>query len=260
VTGLRPTFGRVSRHGVMPVSWSLDKVGPLCRSVEDCALVLEAIRGPDLQDLAVVDRPFNWDASLPLGRLRVGYLADAFEAERTGEQAARTRANDLATLDQLRALGVELYPFRLPADADMDTLQMLLVDEAAAFDELILSGRVELLIQDRADPEDMLMRVARLIPAVEYLQMNRRRTLLMEEMARAVGDLDVYLAPHGGSSNNGATNLTGHPAVTVPNGFLDDRTPSGVLFVGKLYGEAEMLALAKAYQDATGFHLRHPRL
>lgn len=260
VTGLRPTFGVVSRHGVMPVSWSLDKVGPLCRSVEDCALVLEAIRGLDLLDLAVVDRPFDWDADLPLAGLRVGYLAEAFEVPRRGENAEAARANDLATLDVLRGLGVELRRFGLPEHADMDALQMLLVDEAAAFDELIRTGRVDLLIQDREEPEDMLMRVARLMPAVEYVQMNRRRALLMRNMAEAMADLDVYVAPHGGSPNNSATNLTGHPAVSVPNGFAPDGTPSGVLFVGKLYGEAEMLRLAKAYQDATDFHLRHPRL
>lgn len=260
VTGLRPTFGTVSRYGVMPVSWSLDKVGPMCRSVEDCALVFEAIRGPDLRDLDVVERPFGWDASLPLRDLRVGYLASAFETERRGAQGEAERRNDLATLDALRRLGVELRPFELPEHADMDALQMLLVDEAAAFDELVRSGRVELLIQDRDEPEDMLMRVARLVPAVEYVQLNRRRMLLMEGMAEAMADLDVLVAPHGGSAVNGATNLTGHPAVSVPNGFAPDGTPTGILFVGRLYGEAGMLALAKAYQDATGFHERHPRL
>ena len=260
ITGLRPTFGVVSRHGVMPVSWSLDKVGPMCRSVEDCALVLEAVRGPDLLDLAVVDRPFNWDAELPLAGLRVGYLAEAFEGETSGQDGAAARTNDLSTLDTLRRLGVELRPFGLPEDADMDALQMLLVDESAAFDELIQTGRVDLLIQDRGEPEDMLMRVARLFPAVEYVQMNRRRTLLMQRMAEAMADLDVYVAPHGGSANNGATNLTGHPAVTVPNGFAPDGTPTGIMFVGQLYGEAAMLRLAKAYQDATDFHLRRPSL
>jgi len=228
--------------------------------VEDCALVFEAIRGLDRRDLAVVDRPFNWDAGATLEGLRVGYLVEAFEAERRGDGAAAERANDLATLDALRRLGVELRSFSLPEHADMDALQMLLVDEAAAFDELIQTGRVELLIQDRGDPEDMLMRVARLVPAVEYVQMNRRRMLLMENMARAMADLDVYVAPHGGSANNSATNLTGHPAVSVPNGFGPDGTPTGILFVGKLYGEAGMLRLAKAYQDATGFHERHPAL
>ncbi|HUE96465.1 MAG TPA: amidase, partial [Longimicrobiaceae bacterium] len=183
LAGLRPTFGVVSRHGVMPVSWSLDKIGPMCRSVEDCALVFEAIRGPDFLDMAVVDRPFNWDADKPLAGLRVGYLADAFEAEPRGANDQAARANDLATLDVLRRLGVDLRPFSLPEHADMDALQMLLVDEAAAFDELIQTGRVDLLIQDRDEPEDMLMRVARLFPAVEYVQMNRRRTLLMQRMA-----------------------------------------------------------------------------
>ncbi|MEX2467040.1 MAG: amidase family protein [Gemmatimonadota bacterium] len=260
VTGLRPTFGVVSRHGVMPVSWSLDKVGPMCRSVEDCALVFEAIRGPDLQDLAVVDRPFNWHADMPLSGLRVGYLAEAFEAERRGDGGAAARANDLATLDVLRGMGIELRPFSLPEHADMDALQMLLVDEAAAFDELIQTGRVDLLIQDRDEPEDMLMRAARLLPAVEYVQLNRRRTLLMQNMAEAMSDLDVYVAPHGGSANNSANNLTGHPGVSVPNGFAPDGTPTGVLFIGALYGEAEMLRLAKAYQDATDFHLRRPSL
>lgn len=260
VTGLRPTFGRVSRHGVMPVSWSLDKVGPMCRSVEDCALVFEAIRGPDLLDLAVADRPFNWDAAAPLAGLRVGYLAQAFEAERRGERAAAERANDLATLEALGRLGVELRPFALPEHADMDALQMLLVDEAAAFDELVQTGRIDLLIQDRDEPEDMLMRVARLFPAVEYVQLNRRRAQLMQGMAEAMGDLDVYVAPHGGSANNSATNLTGHPAVSVPNGFASDGTPTGILFVGALYGEAAMLRLAKAYQDASGFHLTRPPL
>jgi len=260
ITGLRPTFGIVSRHGVMPVSWSLDKVGPMCRSVEDCALVLEAIRGPDLLDLAVVDRPFNWDPTEPLAGLRVGYLAEALEGEPRGANGAAARANDLATLEALRRLGVELRPFSLPEDAGMDALQILLVDEAAAFDELIQTGRIDLLIQDRDEPEDMLMRVARLFPGVEYVQMNRRRMLMMQRMAEVMSDLDVYVAPHGGSANNGATNLTGHPAVTVPNGFAPDGTPTGIMFVGKLYGEADMMRLAKAYQDTTDFHLRRPPL
>ena len=260
VTGLRPTFGRVSRHGVMPACWSLDKVGPLCRTVEDCAVVFEAIRGPDGQDLAVVDRPFNWDGGRGIEGLRVGYLEDAFEGETRGANGVRSRANDVATLELLRSLGVELRPIRLPELAGMDALQMLLVDEAAAFDELVLTGRVELLIQDREDPEDMLMRIARLIPAVEYLQINRQRMLLMRQMAEVIGDLDVYVAPHGGGPNNSATNLTGHPAVSVPNGFNDDGTPTGILFVGGLYREAEMLTVARAYQDAAGFHRQHPRL
>ena len=137
VSGLRPTFGRISRHGVMPVCWSLDKIGPICRSVEDCALVLEAVRGPDLKDLAVVDMPFNWNGDRSIAGLRIGFLEDVF--------TANGATNDNATLATLENLGVELTPIKLPEHADMDALQMLLVDEAAAFDELVQTGRIELI-------------------------------------------------------------------------------------------------------------------
>ena len=252
ISGLRPTFGRVSRHGVMPVCWSLDKVGPMCRSVEDCAIVFEAIRGPDNRDLAVVDMPFNWDGNQALEGLRVGYLKDAFGAD--------VHPNDAATLESLRSMDVNLQPIQLPEHAGMDALQMLLVDEAAAFDELIQTGKVELLIQDRDEPEDMLMRVARLLPAVEYLQIHRLRMLMMQGMERALRDIDVYVAPHVGSTNTTATALTGHPGISVPNGFDEDGKPTGILFVGKLYGEADMMAAARAYQDANHFHISHPDL
>ena len=252
ITGLRPSFGRVSRHGVMPVCWSLDKVGPMCRSVEDCALVFEAIRGPDLQDLAVVDMPFNWDGGRPIDDLRVGYLEQSF--------AESEDPRDAEVLAALRSMGVDPKPIALPEHAEMDALQMLLVDEAAAFDELIQTGRVDMLIQDREEPEDMLMRVVRLLPAVEYLQIQRRRMLVMQGMERALRDIDVYLAPQGDDVNRRATSLTGHPAVSVPSGFDEDGMPASILFVGKLYGEADLLALAKAYQDANDFHTRHPAL
>lgn len=260
VTGLRPTFGRVSRHGVMPVSWSLDKVGPICRSVEDCAVVLEAIRGADGQDLAVTNHPFNWDGTRSLEGIRVGYLQEAFEAERRGDDGDTARTNDLAALDVLRGMGVDLRPVRLPESAGMNALQMLLVDEAAAFDELVLTGRIDLLMQERNEPEDMLMRVARLIPAVEYLQMNRQRMLMMQETAEALQGMDVYLAPHGVGSTTSANNLTGHPGITVPNGFAPDGTPTGIIFVGQLYAEAEAMTVAKAYQEATDWHTRRPEM
>ena len=250
ISGLRPTFGRVSRHGVMPVCWSLDKVGPMCRSVEDCALVFEAIHGPDNRDLAVVDMPFNWDGNQSIDGLRVGYLQEAF-----GDDA---HANDASTLASLRNIGVDPEPIQLPEHAGMDALQMLLVDEAAAFDELIQTGKVDLLIQDRDEPEDMLMRVARLLPAVEYVQIHRLRMLMMQGMEQALREVDVYVAPHRGSANTSATSLTGHPAISVPNGFDDDGKPTGILFVGKLYGEGDLMALAKTYQDANDFHLVHP--
>jgi Asp-tRNA(Asn)/Glu-tRNA(Gln) amidotransferase A subunit family amidase len=252
LSGLRPTFGRVSRHGVMPVCWSLDKVGPMCRSVEDCAIVFDAIRGPDNRDLAVIDMPFNWDGNGGIGGMRVGYLEAAF-----GEDA---HANDRATLDTLREFGVTLAPVQLPEHAGMDALQMLLVDEAAAFDELVQSGRIDMLIQDREEPEDMLMRVARLMPAVEYLQIQRLRMLMMQDFEKAMRHVDAYVAPHRGSPNTSTTSLTGHPAISVPNGFDADGKPTGILFVGSLYGEADMMLLARHYQDAGDFHRAHPNL
>lgn len=259
ISGLRPTFGRVSRHGVMPVCWSLDKVGPMCRSVEDCAIVFREIFGPDGQDLAVTDYPFNWNGNAGVESLRVGYLASAFDRQIDDEDPAAL-ANDRATLDVLRDLGVTLTELELPEHADMDVLQMLLVDEAAAFDELVHNGDISLFRQDIEETEDMLMRIARLHPAVEYVQNNRRRSLLMRGMAEKFAELDVLVAPFSGSNVQNATSLTGHPAVAVQNGFDSSGKPTGIQFIGKLYGEQPALSLAKAYQDTSGFHLQHPEL
>lgn len=257
ITGLRPTFGRISRHGVMPVCWSLDKVGPMARSAEDCALVLAAIHGPDGADLAVKDEPFDWDRERSIEGLRVAYLASAFESEVRPSRRAR-RDNDLATLDRLRGLGVDLRPVELPEHADMDPLQMLLVDESAAFAELLRSGDVQYFRQDIDEPEDVLMRVARLFPAVEYVQVQRRRALLMRGMAELFEDVDVLVAPFGGSAQQSATSLTGHPSVSVPNGFDEAGRPTGIQFVGRLYGEAGALRLASACRAAAGAGIERP--
>lgn len=257
INGLRPTFGRVSRHGVMPVCWSLDKVGPICRSAEDCAIVLDAIQGPDGQDLAVADKAFNWDGTRGLEGLRVAYLAAAFEREAEGTRRAALD-NDRRTLAALRAMGVEPVPVELPRHADMDPLPMLLVDESAAFAELMESGDVRWFRQDTDEPEDMLMRIARLFPAVEYVQSNRLRMLLMQGMARLFEDVDVLVAPYAGSSQQSATSLTGHPSVAVPNGFDDEGRPTAIQFIGQLYGEADALTLARHYQAHTDWHERHP--
>jgi Asp-tRNA(Asn)/Glu-tRNA(Gln) amidotransferase A subunit family amidase len=261
VTGLRPTYGRVSRHGVMPAAWSLDKVGPICRSAEDCALVLSGIAGPDGWDLSLADEPFDWNPNFDVTTLHVGYLADAFEEERTSEAASKE--NDLRALADLRSLGIDLVPVSLPDHADLDALMMLLVEEASALDELTRSGRDELLIQDRDEPEAMLLRAHRLVPGVEYFQMSRVRMRLMEGMARLFEGLDAYVAPlltPTGDRNLRATNATGHPGVAVPTGFNAKGMPTSMHLVGKLYGEAELLALAKAYQDRTTHHRSHPKL
>jgi Asp-tRNA(Asn)/Glu-tRNA(Gln) amidotransferase A subunit family amidase len=256
VVGLRPTFGRVSRYGAMNAGFSLDKIGPMCRTVEDCALVLRAIAGPDGKDLAVVqDLPFNWDAGLKLENVRVGYYAAGFAAQKDEEQ----KANDTLALEALRALGFDLRPLEFP----QSTLNFFIefVERAAGFDAFTRGRKYEELRRRQHGAE---LRTSRLVPAVEYLQANRLRMLLMQEVARVMAQVDVVVAPRTSpdplTSLNPLTSLTGHPVVAVPNGFTSRGTPTGMTFVGQLFREAELLAVAKAYQDACGFHLRRPPL
>ncbi len=258
VTGLRPTFGRVSRHGAMALSWSMDKLGPICRTVEDCALVFEAIHGPDGKDASVIEAPFVWKAGLDVRSLRVGYVKSLFEAPLGEDDDPEMRAHDLATLDALRDLGIALIPIELP-ELPVDALGIILSAEAgAAFDELTRSGQDDLLVRQIENAWPNVLRQARMIPAVEYIQANRVRTLVMRRMAEILEKIDVYVAPSFGGDNLLLTNLTGHPAVVLPNGFREDGTPTSITFMGRLFGEAKLLAVAKAYQDATPFHHRRP--
>ncbi|HEX7049288.1 MAG TPA: amidase [Longimicrobiales bacterium] len=250
-TGLRPTFGRVSRHGAMALSWSMDKIGPICRSVEDCALVLDAIRGADGHDPTARDVAFDWDPDVRLSDLRIGYLKSGFEEDHRG------KAFDDAALPVLRSLGARLIPFELPDGFPMRALRIILSAEAAAaFDELTRSGRDALMEERSSWPNTF--RQARFIPAVEYIQANRARTMLMRALDDAMADIDVFVTPSFAGDVLLMTNLTGHPTVVVPNGFTEEGTPVSLSFVGRLWGEARALAVAKAYQDATGFHLKHP--
>ncbi|HEX7119769.1 MAG TPA: amidase family protein [Longimicrobiales bacterium] len=256
-TGLRPTFGRVSRHGAMALSWTMDKIGPICRSVEDCALVFEAIHGPDGLDPTVREAPFVWDASVSPKDLRIGYLASGFEEEPEEERDREWRRLDRQVLDVLRSLGAELIPFELPDDLPVNALRIILdAESAAAFDDLTRSGRDALMDERSRWPE--IFREARFIPAVEYIQANRLRSLLMAAMDQAMRAVDVFVTPSYAGSVLLTTNLTGHPAVVLPNGFTSDGTPVSISFIGNLWGEAEALAVAKAYQDATDHHLRVP--
>jgi Asp-tRNA(Asn)/Glu-tRNA(Gln) amidotransferase A subunit family amidase len=285
VTGLRPTFGRVSRYGAMTLSWSQDRLGPLCRTVEDCALVFHAIARADEHDRSVVDLPFNYDASLDIRTLRIGYLARGFNE---GGRDAALAANDRRVLDTLSALGLTLEPFELPPMPLNVTGGILGAESGASFDEFLRSGRDgELTNKGRANG----FRASRLVPAVEYLQAQRVRAMIMRQFADAVSKYDVYVAPYldmragagggrggrggrGGDPNAPAAppppnairdhfqvaNLCGYPAVSVPNGFTADGRPTSITFMGRLYAEAEMLAVARAYQEKSGWHLRHPSL
>lgn len=257
VTGLRPTYGRVSRYGAMALSWSMDKIGPMCRTVEDCALVFDAIYGPDSKDLTLVDLPFNWNAKLDAKKLRVGYFKSAFEAEQRNEQA---KANQNAVLETLRTLGIELLPIELP-DYPISAMSFILnAEAAAAFDDLTRSNRDDLLVRQIKNAWPNVFRQARMIPAVEYIQANRLRTMVMEAMGKTMSQVDVFVTPSYGGDVLLLTNLTGHPAVVLPNGFNEKGSPTSISFIGNLYGEAEALLVAKAFQDATDFHLKRPRL
>jgi len=258
-TGLRPTFGRVSRHGAMALSWSMDKIGPIGRSVEDCALVFHALHGADGLDPTAVDRPFDWDPDRDPRTLRVGYCKSIFEAK-PPEGREEWHAFDLAVLDVLRAQGIRLVPLELP-QLPVQPLRVILSAEAsAAFDELTRSTRDDTLVRQTPDAWPNRFRLGQTIPAVAYIQANRVRTLLMREMAKITADFDAYVCPSYGGDNLLLTNLTGHPAVVVPNGFRKDGTPTSITFMGKLFGEAEALTLARAYQNATDFHLRRPQV
>ena len=254
-TGLRPTFGRVSRAGAMPLSWSMDKIGPICRSVEDCAIVFNAIYGPDGIDQTVYDVPFNYNPRLSLKKLRIGYLKGDFDQEK-GER----KQNDEATLQKMRALGVDLIPVELPNYPLRDISFVLSTEAAASFDALTRSNRDELMKQQGAGAWPNTFRERRFVPAVEYLQAQRLRYLLIQDTAKVFGKVDLFLAPSLSGRSLLLSNLTGNPAVVLPNGFTKAGTPTSICFIGKLFGEAELLAAAKHYQDATDFNRQHPAM
>lgn len=257
VTGLRPTFGRVPRSGAMALSWSMDKLGPMCRTVEDCAVVFAAIHGPDQRDQTVHAAPFNWDGNASLRGLKVGYVKSAFDLPL---ERRPTKPFDDAALAELRTLGIDLIPVELPT-FDYDAMRIILTAEAgAAFDELTRSGRVREMAQQGAGSWPNTFRTARLIPAVDYLNANRVRTQAIEAWDRLMQSVDVIVTPTNAGAQLTATNLTGHPAVIVPHGFREDGTPVSLTFLGRLFGEEAMLRVAHAYQRATGHHTRHPKL
>lgn len=254
VTGLRPTYGRVSRTGAMALSWTMDKIGPICRSVEDCAIVFNAIIGPDGLDQTLVDAPFNYDANTKLSELRIGYVDSLFLRD------SRNKERDNAVLDVLRGLGVKLIPINLPDFPYGAMRPVLSAEAAAAFDALTRSGDDDLLVRQGSNAWPNSFRTSRFIPAVEYIQANRMRYQLVQEMQKVMANVDVYVSPSFGGPNLLLTNLTSHPCVVLPDGFTDEGSPTSITFIGGLYNEAAALVVAKAYQDATDWHLRHPAM
>ena len=261
VTGLRPTYGRVSRDGAMALSWTMDKIGAIARTVDDCALVLDAIRGPDGRDPNVTAAPFPYDCTRSLAGLRIGWLEEAF-AESRDDSLVDARA--LAVVQRLCSeQGASFVPVKLPLaelGCDPYALSIILTAEAgAAFQELVLSGRDDLLVRQDSGAWPNTFREAQFIPAVEYVQANRQRTVLMELMARLFDDIDVYVTPSFVGPGLLVTNLTGHPQVVVPSGEGHDNPLASFSFVGRLNDEATLLTVARAFEQATEWHQRHPQ-
>ena len=291
VTGLRPTFGRISRYGVMTLSWTQDRLGPLCRYAEDCAVVMSVVAKPDGRDLSVSDIPFNWNSRIDIRKLRVGYLKAAFDE--VANPAAKKF--DEAALAEIQKLGVKLVEVKVPEGAaDASGFG---VESGAFFDEMIRTGRDKQMTNPgRANS----FRSSRLMPAVEYLQGQRARAMMMAKLAAAMADVDVYLVPAnsggggGGRGGRGAgggrgaapatppaggrgggrggfqqgaagrhfnmANIAGYPAISVPHGFQESGSPTALTFYGRPFQDTEVIAVAKAYQDASGFHQKHPNL
>ena len=293
LAGLRPTFGRISRYGVMALSWTQDRLGPICRYAEDCAIVMQAIAKPDGRDMSVSDIPFNWNAQLDIRKLRVGIIKESLD-DITNPVV---KANAQKLLDTLKSLGVSTFtPLTVPTF--QTNVGGLGVESAVFFDEMARLGKMN-------EARRGGRQTARLIPAVEYLQSQRVRMMMMTELANATADFDVYVVAANASAGGGAgrgrgtdpaaaetgaptgerggegrgrgrgtgepprpqgpaqrhftmANLAGYPAINIPNGFTDAGTPTNVTFFARPFGEAELLALAKAYQDAAGFHLMRP--
>ncbi len=254
VTGLRPTFGRVSRAGTMALSWSMDKIGPITRNALDCALVFDAIRGEDNIDLTVENHPFNYKGNADLSKLRVGYLKPYFDRNRPNQ-----KINDDKSLEVLKSLGAELIPLEWVSDMPFPSMQAILSAEAsAAFDALTRSDRDTLLVRQSAGAWPNLFRSARFTSAVDYINANRARYKLVQKVNTLMEDFDVIVTPSFGGSQLLTTNLTGHPCVVLKNGYTENGSPTSISFIGNLFDEATILAVARAYQEATEFDEQHP--
>jgi len=258
-TGLRPTFGRISRTGAMALSWSLDKIGPICRSAEDAAIVFSFIHGTDGQDLSAVNIPFNYQPEGDIKKLRIGFAKNYFDLIKD------TSRNEWKVLESFKQMGVELIPIEFPDTAVYKANMMDVIisaESAAAFDDLTRFNIDDEL--SRQGPFDWpnSFRVSRLVPAVEYVNANRMRYQLQQKVHAALEQIDVLICPTRGSGNQSAiTNLTGQPVVCTPSGF-DKRSglPTSISFIGNLYNEAAILLAAKYYQQSTNWESIHPPL
>lgn len=254
-TGLRPTYGRVSRTGAMALSWSMDKIGPICRSALDCGIVLNVIMGPDNIDKHVRQAPFNYTAKDDVKKLKVGYLKTAFDA------TYPSKKQDEEALKIIRSMGIEPVAVELPATIPVTAIRVMLSAEAgAAFDELTRTNEDDQLTDQRKNAWPNTFRAARFIPAVEYINASRARQQLIDEYHSKLKDFDVIISPSFANNQLLTTNLTGHPCLVVPNGFNDNGSPTSISFLGKLYGESALVLFGREFQEKSEWDEKIPPL
>lgn len=254
ITGLRPTYGRVSRYGVMSLSWSMDKIGPMARNAEDCAIVYSIISGKDAMDPTTTNYPFGLDKNKDVTTLKVGYLKKDIDKD-----TSKSKDNMVKALEVFKKMGVQMDSLELPEDVPYSGFDIILRAEAGAFfDDLVRSSDVDKMVEQDQRSRANSLRQARFIPAVEYLQANRHREVLIEKMHELIKDYDVIISPSFGNRQLVITNLTGHPVISIPTGLDTDKHPTSITLVGNLFDEASILLLAKAFQEQTEFDEMHP--
>ncbi|WP_153798163.1 amidase [Foetidibacter luteolus] len=255
-TGLRPTFGSISRSGGMVLSWSLDKVGPICRSAEDAAIVFYYLHGTDGKDESAVSRAFNYQQRIDTRKLKIAYAKNYFDKLKKDDP-------EWAVLESYRSMGINPVPVNFPEEGayNFDMMGIIIsAESAAAFDELTRSNKDDLLTWQTKNDWPNQFRTARFVSAVDYINANRHRYLLMQKVNDTLSGFDAVICPTWGGNQCAITNLTGHPAVSLPIGFGKENLPQSITLVGNLYAEARLLAIAKLYQDNTGWQNSHPAM
>lgn len=256
VTGMRPTYGAVSRYGCMALSWTMDKAGPICRHSIDCAIVLQAIKGEDARDRTTRAFSFKFIPPADFSGYKIGFLKEDFDNDSSDVSSNKER-----TLETFRSLGAELEEVELPDGIPYQAFDVILRAEAGAFfDELVSSHEDRTMVEQSPRSRANSLRQSRFIPAVEYLQANRHRKRLIEEFHEVIKDYDFIIAPTFRSRQSIITNLTGHPAISIPDGFDEEGHPTSIVLIGNLFDDGKILEAAALFQSATDFHESHPEL
>ncbi len=253
VTGLRPTYGSIAKTGAMNLAWSSDKIGPLCHSAEDAAIVFNYLHGADDKDRSSINAAFQYTGVVDMHQLKIAYIKNYMDTL----PAASTERQTLAVLEKM---GAQIQAIDFPDSLHADEILSLIigVESAAAFDPLTRSNQDDAMVQQNKDRWPNTFRTSRFVPAVEYINACRLRYEIMQKMDPVIDAYDIIIAPPETGEQLAITNLTGNPSVTIPNGFDEKGMPTSISFIGKHFGEATLLAFVKKYQEATGFHTKHP--